>query len=49
MPEVKIPLGIAIEDKEGSHMDMVRSSMGSKTPLRLCNSVGTIDYSYESL
>ena len=43
----KIPLGIAIEDKEGSHMDMrPRSSMGSKTPLRLCNSVGTIDYSY---
>ena len=43
----KIPLGIAIEDKEGSHMDMrPRSSMGSKTPLRLCNSVGTIDSSY---
>ena len=43
----KIPLGICIEDKEGSHMDMrPRSSMGSKTPLRLFNSVGTIDYSY---
>ena len=43
----KIPLGICIENKEGGHMDMrPRSSMGSKTPLRLCNSIGTIDYSY---
>jgi len=43
----KIPLGICIENKEEGHMDMrPRSSMGSKTPLRLCNSIGTIDYSY---
>ena len=43
----KINLGICVENKEGGHMDMrPRSSMGSKTPLRLCNSIGTIDYSY---
>ena len=46
----KIRLGVkgALYDEEGgkSYMLVPRSSMGSKTPLRLSNSVGIIDQSY---
>ena len=46
----KIKLGIKINalrnNKLSSYMIYPRSSMGSKTPLRLCNSIGLVDEGY---
>ena len=46
----KVPLGIKnnafISDKLSSYMIFPRSSMGSKTPLRLSNSIGLVDPGY---
>jgi dUTP pyrophosphatase len=46
----KIKLGIKINayrnDNLSSYMIFPRSSMGSKTPLRLCNSIGLVDSGY---
>lgn len=41
----KVPLGIACS-ADVSYYLYPRSSMGAKTPLRLCNSVGIIDKGY---
>ena len=35
-----------INEKKSSYMIFPRSSMGSKTPLRLCNSIGLVDPEY---
>lgn len=46
----KIHLGVKIsgivENKLSSYMIFPRSSMGAKTPLRLCNSIGLVDPEY---
>lgn len=46
----KIGLGIKvrgyIDEKSSSYMIFPRSSMGAKTPLRLCNSIGLVDPGY---
>jgi dUTP pyrophosphatase len=43
----KVHTGIAVEIPEGYHMKLfMRSSMGSKTSIRLANCVGIIDSSY---
>lgn len=44
---VKVPLGIAVELLPGECMLLLpRSSTGTKTPLRMSNSVGLIDSDY---
>lgn len=44
---IKIPLGFAMELPDGYHAEIIpRSSMGTKSPLRISNSVGIIDSDY---
>lgn len=44
---VKIPLGFAVELPKGYHAEIFpRSSLGTKTPLRISNGAGIIDSDY---
>jgi dUTP pyrophosphatase len=47
--KVDLKIQTMMEDVEGNNVGytlLPRSSMGAKTPLRLCNSIGVIDASY---
>lgn len=42
-----VPLGISLEVPNGFHVELLpRSSTGTKTPIRMANSVGIIDSDY---